>query len=90
MPVHHKVRPLARALRGGGGDDGMEISGVFLRLETNGAAMVHHPVSRGPHVLGVLGLRGDARQPQVFEQFLLAARAMGAQIVENRLHAHGV
>ena len=68
----------------------MKIGGVFLRLEADGAAVVHHPVGGGAHVLGVLGLRGDARQAQVFKQLLLAARAMGAQIVENRLHAHGV
>jgi hypothetical protein len=56
----------------------MKIGGVFPGLEADGAAMPHNPVRSGPHILGVMALRGNTRQPQIFAKSLLKTRAMGA------------
>ena len=90
MTVHHEVWALARALGRGGGDDRMKVGGVLPGLEADGAAMLHHPDRRGPHILGVMALRRNTRQTQILAELLLKASAVGAKIIQDRLHAHGV
>ena len=89
MAVHEKMRPLARAIGCGGGDDGMKICGVLARLEADAAAMFYHPIGGGSHILGVMALCRNARQPQVLAQLCFKAAAVGTEVVENRLHARG-
>ncbi len=90
MAVHQKMRALAWPFRSGGGDDGMKIRGVLARFEPDGAAVIHHPISRGAHILGVLALGGNAGQAKVFAQLLFKASAMGLEEIKNRLHSRGV
>ena len=89
MAVHEKMRTLARSLGRGGGDDGMKIRGVLARLEADAVAMFYHPIGGGTHILGVMALGRNARQPQVLAQLRFKAAAVGAEIVKNRLHARG-